>query len=102
MCRIIKLSPLSNTLRLIALFVAILSLNGCTTMIRAHEEEQLIPRHLEEYVERNDFSVAKGDDVIGRLIFITLEKGDTLPDIARHFGLGLNGVSATNPGVDIW
>ena len=102
MCRIIELSPLSNTLRLIALFVAILSLQGCTTMIRAHEEEQLVPRHLEEYVERNEFSVAKGDDVIGRLRFITLEKGDTLPDIARHFSLGLNGVTATNPGVDIW
>ncbi len=71
-------------------------------MMRAHEEDQLIPRHLEEYVERNEFSVAKGDDVIGRLRFISLEKGDTLPDIARHFSLGLNGVCATNPKVDIW
>jgi L,D-transpeptidase ErfK/SrfK len=71
-------------------------------MTRAHEEDQLVPRHLEENVERNEFSVAKGDDVIGRLRFIRLEKGDTLPDIARHFSLGLNGVSANNPGVDIW
>lgn len=102
MCRIIELLPLSNTLRLTALFVAVLALNGCTTMTRAHEEEQLVPKHLEEHVERNEFSVAKGDDVIGRLRFITLEKGDTLPDIARHFGLGLNGVTSTNPGVDIW
>ncbi len=102
MCRIFELLPLSNTLRLTALFVAILSLQGCTTMIRAHEEEQLIPRHVEENIERNDFSVAKGEDVIGRLGFVTLEKGDTLPDIARHFSLGLNGVTATNPGVDIW
>ncbi len=102
MCRIIELLPLSNTLRLIALFVVILSLQGCTTMTRAHEEEQLIPRYMEENIERNEFSVAKGDDVIGRLSFIRLEKGDTLPDIARHFSLGLNGVSASNPGVDIW
>ncbi len=102
MCRIIELLPLSNAPRLVALFVTILSLNGCTTMIRAHEEEQLVPRHLEEKTELNEFSVAKGDDVIGRLRFISLEKGDTLPDIARHFSLGLNGISATNPGVDIW
>ena len=67
-----------------------------------HEEHQPIPSPLEEYVEKNEFSVAKGDDVIGRLRLFTLEKGDTLPDIARHFSLGLNGVSATNPGVDIW
>jgi L,D-transpeptidase ErfK/SrfK len=102
MCRIIELIPLSNTLRIIALFVVIVSLQGCTAMTRAHEEDQLVPRHLEENVERNEFSVAKGDDVIGRLRFIRLEKGDTLPDIARHFSLGLNGVSANNPGVDIW
>ena len=102
MCRIIELLSVSNTLRLIALIVAILSLNGCTTMMRAHEEERLIPRHVEEKTERNEFSVAKGDDVIGRLRLIRLEKGDTLPDIARHFSLGLNGVSTANPGVDIW
>ena len=71
-------------------------------MTRVHGESPLVPSHLEENVARNEFSVAKGDDVIGRLRFISLEKGDTLPDIARHFSLGLNGVSATNPGVDIW
>ena len=102
MCRIIELLPLSNTLRLIALFVVIFSLQGCTAMTRFHEEDQLIPRHLAENIERIEFSVAKRDDVIGRLGFISLEKGDTLPDIARHFSLGLNGVIATNPGVDIW
>ena len=102
MCRIIELMSLSNTLRLTALFVVIVSLNGCTTMTRVPDEEQLIPRYVEGNFERNEFSVAKGDDVIGRLRYITLEKGDTLPDIARHFSLGLNGVVAANPGVDIW
>jgi L,D-transpeptidase ErfK/SrfK len=78
------------------------SLQGCTAMTRVYEDTPLVPRHLEEHVERNEFSAAKGDDVIGRLRFIRLEKGDTLPDIARHFSLGLNGVSAANPGVDVW
>jgi L,D-transpeptidase ErfK/SrfK len=102
MCRIIELIPLSNTLRLIALFVVILSLHGCATMKGVHEEYPLVSRQLEEKIEQNKFSVAKGDDVLGRLRFISLEKGDTLPDIARHFSLGLNGVIAANPGVDIW
>ena len=102
MCRIIDLSLLSNRLRLIVLFIGILSLHGCATTKSVHEEYQPIPSHLEEHIERNEFSVAKGDDVIGRLAFISLEKGDTLPDIARHFSLGINGVSAANPGVDIW
>jgi L,D-transpeptidase ErfK/SrfK len=61
-----------------------------------------LPSHLEEKIERNDFFVAKEDDVIGRLAVIRLEKGDTLPDIARHFSLGINTVSAANPGIDKW
>jgi len=102
MCRIIDLSLLSNRLRLIVLFIVVSSLHGCATTKSFHEESRPIPRHLEENIERNEFSVAKGDDVIGRLAFISLEKGDTLPDIARHFSLGINEVSAANPGVDIW
>lgn len=103
MFQIIKLISSYKTLRLLTLSVALVSLQGCVAMQRAHEEERLIPlRPLEEYVERNVFSVAKGDDVIGRLRSIRLEKGDTLPDIARHFSLGLTAVGATNPGVDIW
>jgi L,D-transpeptidase ErfK/SrfK len=51
---------------------------------------------------KHEFLLAQGDDVIGRLSAVRLEKGDTLPDIARHFGLGVNAVSAANPGVDVW
>jgi L,D-transpeptidase ErfK/SrfK len=102
MNRIIDVSLLSNRLRLIVLFSAIVSFYGCATTKIVHEEYQPAPIHLEEHIERNEFSLAKGDNVIGRLAFISLEKGDTLPDIARHFSLGINGVSAANPGVDIW
>ncbi len=60
------------------------------------------PTFPEEKIERNDFSVAEGDGVIGRLAVLRLEKGDALPDIARHFSLGVNAISAANPGVDVW
>ena len=91
MCRIIDLSLLSNSLRLIVVYIVILSLYGCATTKIVHKEYRPI-----------EYSVAKGDDVIGRLAYISLEKGDTLPDIARHFSLGINAISAANPGVDIW
>ncbi len=71
-------------------------------MKRAQETSWLFPSHAEKEIERNAFSVARGDDVIGRLAVIRLEKGDTLPDIARHFSLGINAISAANPGVDVW
>ena len=66
------------------------------------EKSWLFPGHPEKEIERNNFPVAKGEDVIGRLAVIKLEKGDTLPDIARHFSLGINAISAANPGVDVW
>src|SRR3990170_2977404 len=66
------------------------------------ETAGLLPSRHEKEIERNKFPVARGDDVIGRLAVIRLEKGDTLPDIARHFSLEINAISAANPGVDVW
>ncbi len=102
MYRTINLSLISNRYRPVVLFMAILSLIGCATTKSVHVEYKPIPKQLEENIERNEFSVSKGDDVVGQLAFISLEKGDTLPDIARHFSLGINEVSAANPRVDIW
>ena len=102
LCRIIDLSPLSNRLHLKILLMSILFLHGCAVMREVLVESLPLPSHLEEKIERNDFFVAKEDDVIGRLVVIRLEKEDTLPDIARHFSLGINTVSAANPGVDRW
>jgi L,D-transpeptidase ErfK/SrfK len=102
MCRIIDLSLLSNWLRLIVLFIFISSLHGCGIWQNVREKFWSFSSHPEEKTERNEFSGEKEDDVIGRLAVIRLKKGDTLPDIARHFGLGINEISAANPGVDIW
>jgi len=102
MCRIVDLSLLSNWLRLMALCVFIVSLNGCAVTKGVQETSSPFPIHLDKEIERNEFSLEKGDDVIGRLAVIRLEKGDTLPDIARHFSLGINAISAANPGVDVW
>ena len=103
--RIIDLSPLSNRLHLTILLMFILSLLGCAEMREMREflaKSLPFPVHPEDKIERNEFIAAKEDDVIGRLAVIRLEKEDTLPDIARHFSLGINTVSAANPGIDIW
>ena len=98
MYRIVDLSLLSNWVRLIVLCIFIVSLNGCAAL----KKTGLFPGPLEKEIERNKFPVAGGDDVIGRLAVVRLEEGDTLPDIARHFSLGINAISAANPGVDVW
>ncbi len=102
MCRIIDLSLLSSGLRLIVIFIFISSVHGCAIWQHVQESFRPVPSHLEESIERHNFSVEKDDDVIGRLAVVKLAKGDTLPDVARHFGLGINALSAANPGVDVW
>src|SRR4030066_162812 len=101
MCRISVLSPPCHWLRLSALCIFIFSLSGCASM-KSVQTALPFPGHREKEIERNRFPVARGEDVVGRLAIIRLEKGDTLPDIARHFSLGINAISAANPGVDLW
>jgi len=101
MCRIRDLSLFCNWLRLAALCIFIFSLSGCASM-KSVQTAPPFPGHREKEIERNRFPVAQGEDVIGRLAIIRLETGDTLPDIARHFSLGVNAISAANPGVDVW
>jgi len=100
--RIVGLSPLSRRLHCIILLSFILAFNGCADIGKVLDKSLPLPGYPDEEIERNDFFVAKDDDVIGRLAVMRLKKGDTLPDIARHFSLGINTVSAANPGLDIW
>ena len=101
MCRIGDLSPSCHWLRLTALCMVIFSLSGCAS-VKSVRTVLPFPGHREKEIERNRFPVARGEDVIGRLAIIRLEEGDTLPDIARHFSLGINTISEANPGVDVW
>ncbi|WP_419657281.1 YbiS: predicted L,D-transpeptidase [Desulfosarcina variabilis str. Montpellier] len=82
--------------------MAILLVTGCAGMRGYLEKSLPLPEYPEDAIEQNDFVVAEDVDVIGRLATIKLEKEDTLPDIARHFSLGLANISAANPGVDTW
>jgi L,D-transpeptidase ErfK/SrfK len=94
MRRIIDLSLLSNWLRLIALSIFIVSFHGCAGLRGMLEKPSPFPMYTEDYLEKNEFSVTKGNDVVGRLAVIKVENGDTLPDIARHFSVGINAISA--------
>jgi L,D-transpeptidase ErfK/SrfK len=80
----------------------ILSFHGCAGIKSILEKPPPFPIYAETQLERNEFSVPDGDDVVGRLAVIKLKNGDTLPDIARHFSLGINAISTANPGVDVW
>lgn len=100
MGRIANLSISAGYFRLILLCLGIIALQGCSTL--SIREPSIATGRMATSIEQHYFAVAGGNDVIGRLAVVKLEKGDTLPDIARHFGLGINAISAANPRVDVW
>jgi L,D-transpeptidase ErfK/SrfK len=97
------MSPLNDRspILIILLSTCILFFHGCS-VTRDFLERLPILGQGADNIEENYFLVGEEDDVIGRLAAIRLRRGDTLPDIARHFSLGINTVSAANPGVDVW
>src|SRR4030067_1497282 len=102
MFRISDLSLSYNWLRLTTLCIFIFSLSGCAATKSVLETAKSFPSRHEKEIERNKFPVARGEDGVGRLAVIRLEKGDTLPEVARYFSLGSNAISAANPRVDVW
>ncbi|MGZ8911078.1 MAG: LysM peptidoglycan-binding domain-containing protein, partial [Methylococcaceae bacterium] len=49
-----------------------------------------------------EFAIAKDRSIVGNLAVINVQNGDTLPDIARHFGLGYNEITIANPNIHLW
>ncbi len=77
------------------LFTCLVSLQGCAAL------EKIIGQNPAD-IEKNFFLVDRRTSVIGTPATMKTEAGDTLPDIARHFSLGINTLSAVNPDVDVW
>ena len=53
-------------------------------------------------VETDEFSLSDQQDVVGIIASIQSHENDTLPDIARHFGLGYNDITLANSHLDPW
>ena len=86
----------------VALVATIAALLGMATHARAARwtEEDFAHRTPATYA----YAAHGGGEqtVTGALNTYTIEAGDTLLDIARHFDLGYNEIIAANPGVDAW
>jgi len=56
----------------------------------------------QEAVRTHGFYLSGDDSVVGRLAQVPVREGDTLLDIARHFGLGYQHIADANPDLDPW
>ncbi len=53
-------------------------------------------------IATREFTIVKDHSLVGGLGVISTHDGDTLPDIARHFGLGYNEITIANPAILPW
>ena len=73
-------------------------LNACQSLPIPYKAIDLDP----EIVNKHEFSLTEKQSVLGELGEVEIEEGDSLPLIARYFGLGFDEITLANPGVDTW
>ncbi|MGZ8159081.1 MAG: L,D-transpeptidase family protein [Methylobacter sp.] len=99
-----KLSTLPSSL-LPGIFLFSLFLGGCQTVPLQPESAPITlvsPGVEPELVATHEFELADDQAMIGTLAVINTRENDTLPDIARHFGLGYNDITRANPTIETW
>ncbi len=55
-----------------------------------------------EKIQTNRFHLKRNASVIGQIAAVHSREGETLPDIARHFGLGFNEIILANRNLKVW
>ena len=77
-----------------------LSLSGCQSVRNIYSNYQA--DSYSENIETNEFLLKSNQDIVGTIASIQTQGKDTLPDIARHFGLGYNDITIANTHLDPW
>ena len=77
-------------------------LQGCQMLPFSEPEHFLVTTSKSEFVESHVFPIAGDQKVVGALASVDSREGDTLSDLARHFGLGFTDITLANPQLDPW
>ena len=80
-------------------------LSGCQNMPMFSSQEeppQVVVPAKNEHVESHEFQLADSQNLVGTLAVVETRENDSLPDIARHFGLGYNDITIANKQIAPW
>jgi L,D-transpeptidase ErfK/SrfK len=91
----------------ISLFAVATLLSGCQTLSGFFSsDDQLAVEapsvQLQSDIAKHEFGLSGDQAMVGEIAAVETRESDTLPDIARHFGLGYNDITAANAGVPAW
>lgn len=88
--------------RTLVLLIAVAILPACSFRESVRPEYVPLPPARAQHIESHQFNLQKDDEVVGSLATVRLREGDSLSDVARHFGLGFEQVSSANPDLEPW
>ncbi|NOQ34502.1 MAG: L,D-transpeptidase family protein [Methylococcaceae bacterium] len=96
----LKKTPSLATLFRNATITSILFISGCQYLPSFKDT----PANLYNpaSLSKHHFSLATNQTLVGTMAAIQSRENDTLPDIARHFGLGYNDIVIANPHLEPW
>ena len=75
-------------------------LSGCQTLPNYYANFTAQTSHDDFAIHA--FALDKNQDIVGSIAIIQSHENDTLPDIARHFGLGYNDITIANSELEPW
>ena len=90
---------------LLSVIVLSTFLVGCQNMplfSSAEESGPVLVPAKSENIASHEFQLAEAQNMVGTLAVMDTRETDTLPDIARHFGLGYNDITIANKGITPW
>jgi L,D-transpeptidase ErfK/SrfK len=98
-----SLKPESKKNFYLKLLLCPLLLTSCQYFPTSHNDTtKPVPVSYNNKVESHHFLIDVDQNLMGNLASIRTRQGDTLSDIARHFGLGYNDIVNANPQLDPW
>lgn len=86
-------------------FLLIFLLSGCQHFPALFQDEAKSPplsSFKDDGIPTHEFSRSGKQTIVGQLATLYSEENDSLPDIARHFGLGFGDISIANPALSPW
>lgn len=91
----------------VSLFAIALLLSGCQTLsgVFSFDDQSDVetPKpQLQSDITKHEFGLSGDQAMVGEIAAVETRENDTLPDIARHFGLGYNDITAANAGIPAW
>ena len=87
-------------------FGVFISLSGCQTLTSSwfnwNHKRAEAPQSTVSTIAAHEFDISPGQEMVGAIAAVRTSEIDTLPDIARHFGLGYNDIVNANRTISPW